>query len=138
MDKPIVLDTCIVSCGRLWHKVPVGCMCTFHTVDCPRVVGTVHVQFPRLYYCSACVVVHGLCAGGCSRCVGQAMELCCVCVCVHVVMLMSMRIVVPRIISLVTCWYSVNKSVLSSTGWGDSSSRVLLLWITICSVILTG
>ena len=127
MDKSTVLDTCVVSCGRLWHEVPVGCMCAFHTVGCPRVMGTVHVQFARLYCYSACTVVHDLYAGGCSRCIRQAMELCCVCVCVPVVILMSMRIIVPRVISLLTCRYSVNKSILSSTGWGDGSGRVLLL-----------
>ena len=137
MDKSTVLDTCIVSCGRLCNKVPVGCVCAFCMVGCPRVMGTVHVQFTHLYYCSACMVVHDLCAGGCLRCVRQAMELCCVCVCVHVVVLMSMRIVVPRVISLITCRYSVNKSILSSKGWGDGFGRVLLLWIAICSVTLT-
>ena len=134
MDKSTVLDTCVLSCGRLWHEELVGCTCTFHMVGCPRVVGTVHVQFARLYCYFVCAVVHDLCVGGCSKCVMQAMELCCVCVCV----LMSMRIIVPRVISLVTCWYSVNKSVLSSTSWGDGSSRVLLLCLTICSVTATG
>ena len=60
------------------------------------------------------------------------------CVCVCVFTLMSKRIMVPRVISLVTCQYSVNESVFSSTGWGDSSGRVLLLWIAICSIMLTG
>ena len=120
MDKSIVLDTCVVFCGRLWHEELVGCGCAFCTVGCPRVVGMVHVQFARLYCYFVCAVVHDLCVGSCSRCVKQVMELC---VCV----LMSMRIVVPRVISLVTCRYSVNKSVFSSTGWGNGSGRMLLL-----------
>ena len=57
------------------------CVCAFRMVGCPRVVGTVHVQFARLYCHFACTVVHDPYAGGCSRCVRQAMELCCVCVC---------------------------------------------------------
>ena len=81
MDKSTVLDTCVVSCSRLWHKAPVGCVCAFHTVGCPRVVSMVHVQLACLYCYSACAIVQDLYAGGCSRCIRQAMELCCVCVC---------------------------------------------------------
>ena len=106
--------------SRLWHKELVGCGCAFHTVGCPRVVSTVHVQFAHLYYYFVFAVVHDLCAGGCSRCVMQAMALCCVCVC----MLMGMRVIVPRVIRLVTCWYSVNKSIFSSAGWSDGCCRV--------------
>ena len=61
-----------------------------------------------------------------------------VCVGMSVFLLMSKRIMIPRVISLVTCQYSVNKSIVSSTGWNDSSSRVCLLWIAICSVMPTG
>ena len=61
-----------------------------------------------------------------------------VCVCMGVFPLMSKRIVIPRIIHLVTCRYSVNESVVSSTGWDDSSGRVCLLWIAICSIMPTG
>ena len=60
------------------------------------------------------------------------------CVCMSMFPLMSKRIVIPRVISLITCQYSVNKSVVSSTGWNDSSGRVYLLWIAICSVMPTG
>ena len=44
-----------------------------------------------------------------------------VCVGMSVFRLMIKRIVIPRIISFITCRYSVNKSVVSSTGWNDSS-----------------
>ena len=123
MDKSTVLDTCIVFYGRLWHEELVGCMCAFRMVGCPRVMSTVHFQFALVYCYFVSGAVHDLCAGGCSKCAMQAMELYCVCVCV----LMSMRITVPRVISLVTCRYSVNKSIFSSTGWNDGSGRVLLL-----------
>ena len=49
MNKSIVMDTCVVFYGRLWHEVLVGCRCAFRMVDCPRVVSTVHVQITRLY-----------------------------------------------------------------------------------------
>ena len=60
------------------------------------------------------------------------------CVDMSIFLLMSKRIVIPSVISLVTCRYSINKSVVSSTGWNDSSSRVCLLWIVICSIMPTG
>ena len=51
--------------------------------------------------------------------------------------LMSKRILIPRIISFMTRWYSINESVVSSTGWYDSTSRVCLLWIVSCRVMPT-
>ena len=67
MNKSTVLDTCVVFYGRLWHEELVGCMCTFRTADCPRVMST--AQFPvALVYCYfVSGAVHNLCAGGCSK-----------------------------------------------------------------------
>ena len=61
-----------------------------------------------------------------------------VCVGMSMFLLMSKRIVIPRVISLVTCQYSVNESVVSSTGWNESSGRVCLLRIAISTVMPTG
>ena len=64
VNKSIVLDTCVVFYGRLWHEELVGCVCTFRTVGCPRVVSTVHVQFACLYcYFVWAAVVHDLYMG---------------------------------------------------------------------------
>ena len=109
MQKSTVPGTCVATCAMLWHGEPVGSLCAIRKADFPRVLGMVHCRFSHLCCYFVYAVGHVLWVVAASTQCEQWNYV--VCVGMSMFLLMSKRIVIPRVISLVTCRYSVNKSV---------------------------